>query len=102
MLVVRFSWPFPSKLLVSTQVHKLIGNATLVLVNRVYVPPIGPLVPVRVNVVPLTLMLVRCGVDTGVATMSRIPLERLFVLHVRPAPGDDGVMPANAPEYVVA
>ena len=62
MLVDRFRLPLPSKLLVNIGVHWLNGFATLVVPSSTYCPPNAPLVALMFSVVPLTLMLVKCGV----------------------------------------
>lgn len=59
LVAVRLSVPLLSKVPVNTVVHRF--KARLVEPSSVYCPPGVPFVAFRVSVVPLTLMLVKCG-----------------------------------------
>ena len=59
LVTIRFRLPLLSKVPVNTVVH---GIDRLVVPSNTNCPPLDPFAAWKVNVLPLTLMLVNCGV----------------------------------------
>src|SRR5581483_3200929 len=80
------------------------GRAMLVLPSNVQVPLAVPLAALKLRLVPLTVMVLKCGWAGGPLLITlRVPLTaRLLVFQARPAPGVAGLRLPKAPPKVPA